>query len=285
MKTSISIFQTADTAPVPDLARYLEDAGYGALYFCEHTHQSVRFAAQAPTLGRRFRETYDPFVAAQAAASATSALRVGSAVTLLAQHEPIAMAKRLASLDRVIGGRLDVGVGAGWIEDEMERHGVDPRRRNARLTEHALAVRALWSGEPTTVHSEHIDFEGVVVLPTPLQRPGPPIYVGGSGPRALERIKAFGDGWMPDFGSVPPRVLLGRIGELQAREQEWGRRIPITVMGVPHDPTVIEALAAAGVDRIATLAPSAPLPEIRAFLDPFERALRAVFGAGTEAQG
>ncbi|MFJ2814251.1 TIGR03619 family F420-dependent LLM class oxidoreductase [Streptomyces sp. NPDC091279] len=278
MKISISIFQTADTAPVTELARYLEDARYDALYFCEHTHQSLRFAAQAPTLERRFKETFDPFVAAQAAAGVTERLRVGSAVTLLAQHEPIAMAKRLATLDRVIGGRLDVGVGAGWIEDEMLRHGVDPRRRNARLTEHATAVKALWSGRPTTVRSEHIDFEDVVVLPTPLQSPGPPIYVGGAGPRALDRIRAFGDGWMPDYGSVTPAELFARLGELRLLEQELGRHIPVVVMGVPHDAQVVEALADAGVDQIATLAPSVGLAELRAFLAPFERSVASVSG-------
>ncbi|KPI14424.1 putative oxidoreductase [Actinobacteria bacterium OK074] len=279
MKISISIFQTAGTAPVPDLARYLEDARYDALYFCEHTHQSLRFAAQAPTLEPRFRETFDPFVAAHAGAAATGRLRVGSAVTLLAQHEPIAMAKRLATLDRLIDGRLDVGVGAGWIEDEMRRHGVDPRRRNARLTEHATAIKALWSGRPTTVASEHVSFEDVVVQPTPLQQPGPPIYVGGAGPRALDRIRAFGDGWMPDHGSVEPAQLFARLGELRELERELGRHIPVVVMGVPHDAKVVAGLADAGVDQIATLAPSVGLAELRAFLAPFERSVSAALGA------
>ncbi|KIF78898.1 hypothetical protein QR77_16425 [Streptomyces sp. 150FB] len=265
-----------------ELARYLEDANYDALYFCEHTHQSLRFAAQAPTLEPRFRETFDPFVAAQAAASVTERLRVGSAVTLLAQHEPIAMAKRLATLDRVIGGRLDVGVGAGWIEDEMRRHGVDPRRRNARLTEHATAIKALWSGLPTTVSSEHVSFEDVVVLPTPLQNPDPPIYVGGAGPRALDRVRAFGDGWMPDYGSVEPAQLFARIGELRALEAELGRSVPVVVMGVPHEAAVIEALDEAGVDQIATLAPSVGLAELREFLAPYERSVGSALGVSTE---
>ncbi|GCD45990.1 TIGR03619 family F420-dependent LLM class oxidoreductase [Streptomyces paromomycinus] len=278
MKISVSVFQTTGTAPVGDLARRLEDTGYDALYFCEHTHQSLRFARQAPDLEPRFRETFDPFVAAHAAAAVTERLRVGSAITLLAQHEPIAMAKRLATLDRVIGGRLDVGVGAGWIEDEMRTHGVDPRRRNARLTEHALAVRALWSGEPTTVSSEHVSFEDIVVHPTPLQQPGPPIYVGGAGPQACARVRAFGDGWMPDYGSVGLKVLLERLGEIREVARELGRHIPVVVMGVPHDPDVVAALAEAGVDQVATLAPSAPLPEIEAFLAPYEAALRSALG-------
>ncbi|UFQ18991.1 MULTISPECIES: TIGR03619 family F420-dependent LLM class oxidoreductase [Streptomyces] len=278
MKISASVFQTTRTAKVTDLARRLEETGYDALYFCEHTHQSLAFARQAPTLERRFRETFDPFVAAQAAAAVTERLRVGSAISLLAQHEPISMAKRLASLDRLVDGRLDVGVGAGWIEDEMRRHGVDPARRNARLTEHALAVRALWSGEPTTIRSEHLDFEDVVVLPTPLQRPGPPLLVAGAGPRAPHRVRAFGDGWMPDFGSVPLPELLKGVAAVREIGRQQGRHLPIVVMGVPHDPAVITVLAEAGVDQVATLLPSAPLDEIDAFLAPYEAALCGALG-------
>ncbi|MEU5419223.1 TIGR03619 family F420-dependent LLM class oxidoreductase [Streptomyces sp. NPDC001407] len=283
MKVSVSIFQTTRSAPVHDLARDLEQRGYDALYFCEHTHQPARVAREKPDLERRFRETFDPFVTAHAAAAVTERLRVGSAISLLAQHEPIAMAKRLATLDRLIGGRLDVGVGAGWIEDEMLTHGVDPKRRNGHLAAHARAVKALWSGEPVTFSSPYVSFEEIVVQPTPLQRPGPPVYVAGAGPRALDRIRAFGDGWMPDYGSVDPRTLLARRDQVRELEQETGRRIPVVVMGVPHDPHVIEALAEAGVDQVATLAPSAPLAEIRAFLAPFEESIRVALGGEPRA--
>ncbi|HEX8869764.1 MAG TPA: TIGR03619 family F420-dependent LLM class oxidoreductase, partial [Lentzea sp.] len=236
--------------------------------------------AESMNLEPRFASTLDPFVCAQAAAARTKSLRVGSAISLYSQHDPISTAKRLMSLDRVIGGRLTVGVGGGWIEDEMALHGVDPKRRNAVLREHVEASPRLWTGEFVSYEGEYVRFPPTRILPRPVQQPGPPIYVAGSGPRALERVLAFGDGWMPDFGSTNLDALLVKLAELREAGERRGAPYPVIVTSVPHKAEVMIELFDAGVTEVATVLPSGSFDEIAAHLSTFTAAARSAGGIG-----
>src|SRR3712207_4620034 len=128
-------------------------------------------------------------------AAATSRLRVGSGVCLVVERDPIITAKEVASVDVLSGGRLDFGVGAGWNREEMANHGTDPRTRMRLLRERMEAMQAIWTADEASFHGEFVSFERIWSWPKPLQRPWPPVLVGGGGPTVLDRVLAFGDAW------------------------------------------------------------------------------------------
>ncbi|MER6030364.1 TIGR03619 family F420-dependent LLM class oxidoreductase [Streptomyces sp. NPDC001851] len=275
MQTGASVFATPATMPPGPLARLLEEHGHAALYFAEHTHAVA--GPQGARMPHKFRETLDPFVAATAAACATRSLRVGSAICLVAQHDPLVLAKTVASVDHLSGGRVDFGVGAGWATDEMRHHGVDPDRRFGRMREHVEAIRAIWTGREASYAGEHVRFEGVWSWPKPAQWPHPPVLVGGMGPRVLERVLTYGDGWLPDFGDEETfSRTLRRIPELRGRAEEAGRGpVPVVLAGVPHDPHILERAERAGVDRVLTLLPAAGRAVIERSLERYDLAIAA----------
>ncbi|RRQ69710.1 LLM class F420-dependent oxidoreductase [Streptomyces griseofuscus] len=275
MDTGASVFATPTTMPPGPLARLLEEHGHTALYFAEHTHAVA--GPQAARMPHKFRETLDPFVAATAAACATRSLRVGSAICLVAQHDPLVLAKTVASVDHLSGGRVDFGVGAGWAVDEMRHHGVVPERRFARMREHVEAMRAIWSHREASYSGKSVAFEGVWSWPKPAQWPHPPVMIGGMGPRVLDRVLAYGDAWLPDFGDEETLTrTLGRIPELHKRAEDAGRApVPVVLAGVPHDPRVLERCERAGVTRVLTLLPAAGRGVIERYLGRYEAAIAA----------
>ncbi|WP_256642112.1 MULTISPECIES: TIGR03619 family F420-dependent LLM class oxidoreductase [Streptomyces] len=275
MDTGASVFATPATMPPGPLARLLEEHGHTALYFAEHTHAVA--GPQAARMPHKFRETLDPFVAATAAACATRSLRVGSAICLVAQHDPLVLAKTVASVDHLSGGRVDFGVGAGWAVDEMRHHGVVPERRFARMREHVEAMRAIWSHREASYSGKSVAFEGVWSWPKPAQWPHPPVMIGGMGPRVLDRVLAYGDAWLPDFGDEETLTrTLGRIPELHKRAEDAGRApVPVVLAGVPHDPRVLERCERAGVTRVLTLLPAAGRGVVERYLERYEAAIAA----------
>ncbi len=198
----------------------------------------------------RYSHTYDPFVALTAMAVVTSRIALGTGVSLVAQHDPIVLAKTIASLDRISGGRFELGVGPGWNVEEMAHHGVDPARRTATMLEHMAAMRAIWTQDEAEFHGRFVEFSPIWSWPKPVRVP--PVLIGGGGPTVLDRVLAHGDGWIPL--RVPLSGLdafAGRITELQRRAADTGReRIPVTLYGAASTPAALESYAAAGVDRL-----------------------------------
>src|SRR3954454_10027000 len=175
----------------------------------------------------------DPFVACSAAAVVTERLKIGIGVCLVTERDPIVTAKQVASVDQLSGGRLDFGVGAGWNREEMANHGTDPRRRFSVMRERIEAMKEIWTADEATYHGEHVSFDRIWSWPKPVQRPYPPVLVGGDGPKVLERVLAYGDAWFPDYA---PEGILDRIPELRARAAEAGRDdVQVHLMGVPAD--------------------------------------------------
>ncbi|WP_320784540.1 TIGR03619 family F420-dependent LLM class oxidoreductase [Streptomyces sp. CRN 30] len=275
MDTGASVFATPATMPPGPLARLLEEHGHAALYFAEHTHAVA--GDRSARMPHRFRETLDPFVAATAAACATRSLRVGSAICLVAQHDPLVLAKTVASVDHLSGGRVDFGVGAGWAVEEMRHHDVDPERRFGRMREHVEAVRAVWTRTEASYTGRDVGFERVWSWPKPAQWPHPPVMVGGMGPRVLERVLGYGDAWLPDFGDEETFArTLERVPELRRRAEDAGRGpLPVVLAGVPHDPRVLERAERAGVTRVLTLLPAAGRAVVERALERYEMAIAA----------
>ena len=250
MDLGVVVFNGSATNPA-DIGRAVEERGFGSLFYAEHTHIPVASTRSDGRPMTGYRDSYDPFVALAAAAAVTSTIRLGTAVCLVPQRDPFTVAKAVASVDRISGGRFEFGVGPGWNLAEMANHGVDPRTRTARMIDHVRAMRAIWAADEAEYHGEYVDFAPVWSWPKPVQQPGPPVLVGGNGPGAEDRVLEFGDGWLPQAGPLADVAeLRTRMIALQQRAAEAGRgRIPVTLFGVPSDRDLVGQLADAGVDR------------------------------------
>jgi probable F420-dependent oxidoreductase len=251
MLFGIQLRATTETADVRAVARALEDRGFDALYVPEHTHipLSVRsLFPDDPGWLEACKRMFDPFVTLAAAGAVTQRLRLATGVCLLPQHDPIVLAKTVATLDVLTGGRVLLGVGAGWNEPELRHHGVAPADRWRVMREKALALRAIWTSDEAEFHGDFVDFEPIWLWPKPVQRPHPPLIIGGEGPRVLQRVLDYGDEWMPNDHPE----LEARIDELQRRAAALGRGpIPVTVYATPPERERVEVLRAAGVARCA----------------------------------
>jgi alkanesulfonate monooxygenase SsuD/methylene tetrahydromethanopterin reductase-like flavin-dependent oxidoreductase (luciferase family) len=157
-----------------------------------------------------------------------------------------------------------VGVGAGWNVPEIENHGTPFGQRFGVLRERVEAMKAIWTQDEAAYHGRHVNFDAIGSWPKPVQRPHPPIWVGGTGERVVDRVLRYGDGWFPNARDR----LAERIAQLRRRGEEAGRgHVPVTFFGAPSDPEVVEELQGAGVDRVLFMLPSASPPEIERAAD------------------
>jgi probable F420-dependent oxidoreductase len=257
----LTIFATDYAIAPAELGRAAEDAGFESLFFAEHTHIPVSRETPRPgggDLPQRYWHTHDPFVALTAVAMVTERLRLGTGVCLIIERDPIITAKEVASLDVLSGGRFEFGVGGGWNREEMRDHGTDPRTRFSILRERVLAMKEIWTKDEPEFHGEHVDFDPMWSWPKPVQQPHPPVVVGGTGEKVLDRVLEYGDVWMPNR-IAKPAPLAGRVAELRERA---GRRVPVTYYGADATDEFVEALAAADVDRVLLQLPDAGADEV-----------------------
>jgi probable F420-dependent oxidoreductase len=275
MKPGVTYFPTEYSITPADLARAAEERGFESLWVAEHSH--IPAAREAPWPGgaelpQMYYDVMDPFVALASAAAVTTRLRLGTGICLVAQRDPIQTAKQVASLDRLSNGRFLFGVGAGWNFEEMANHaGHAFERRFKVLRERVEAMKALWTDDPAEYHGEFVDFEPAHARPKPVQKPHPPIHVGGGFPGAARRAIRWGDGWMPILGRGDEDVValapaFRRMAEDADRDPS---ELEISVYGSPRDPAGVAALRDAGVDRIVMLAPPAHADDVLPRLDQF----------------
>ncbi len=283
MDFGVAIFPTDETPDPATLARMAEERGFESLFFPEHTHIPVSRRTPYPPGGelpREYSRTHDPLVALAFAAAATTTLKLAPGIMLLAQRDPIVTAKAIASLDVLSGGRVLLGVGAGWNIEEMEDHGVDPSRRFGRVRESVEAMRALWTQDEASYAGDHIAFEPTWSWPKPLQPGGPPVLLGGNGKRVLERVVRYGDAWYPNFLGDDDRMI-ARLEKLRALGEEAGRgALPSTLQIAPTEPERLERLAAAGVTRVVWYLPSRDLAAVERSFDRHLAAADAYRAAG-----
>jgi probable F420-dependent oxidoreductase len=235
----------------PALGRAVEERGFDSLFYAEHTHIPVRSQRADGGPVRAYADTYDPFIALAGVAAVTTTLKLGTGICLVTQRDPIILAKEVASLDQLCGGRFLFGVGAGWNRLELANHGTDPRTRMTLLADRVRAMREIWTAQEAEYHSELTSFDPIWSWPKPVQRPHPPVLVGGNGPGTEDRVLEFGDGWLPQCGP------LASVAEFQQRAESLRQRaaaagrghIPITVFGAIPERGLLDSLAAAGADR------------------------------------
>jgi probable F420-dependent oxidoreductase len=275
MKLGVTIFATDRAMSPVEVAREAEARGFHSLYVPEHTHIPVSRRTPPPTgdavLAEEYKRTLDPWVALGAAAAVTSSIRLGSGIALVAQHDAIALAKQIATLDWLSHGRAVVGIGYGWNVEEMEDHDIDAKRRRARVREVMLAMEALWAHEVATFVGEYVHFEASWQWPKPVQQPRPPVLIGGAaGPKLFEHIAEFADGWIPIGGAGLREALPALRAAFESRDRDPAS-LQLVPMGVLPSREKLDYFAAAGVTEAVLRLPSAPRDEVLPVLDAFAR--------------
>ncbi|MEA2383804.1 MAG: hypothetical protein QOH72_3775 [Solirubrobacteraceae bacterium] len=265
MDFGIAIFVTDEMPGPGEIGRLVEERGFGAMFVAEHPHMPRDTVREVE---RKYYRSLDPFVTLTAAAMTTTTLRLGFGIMLLPQRDPITTAKAIASLDVVSGGRVEVGLGAGWNVPEVENHGTPFDKRFGVMRERAEAMKAIWEDDEASYHGRYVNFDHIMSWPKPVQKPHPPLWIGGMGEKVIDRVLRYGDGWFPNSRDPVKDRLAERIAELRRRGEEAGRgRIPVTAFGVPIDAGVVEQLADAAVDRALFMLPSAGRDELERAAD------------------
>ena len=244
------------------LAKRAEELGFESFWLPEHpilpVNTASRYGGTADgSIPASMADIGDPLIGLARASAATSAIKLGTAISLVPEHNPLLHAKQIATLDRVSNGRFLFGIGAGWLQEETEIMGGDFRHRWGQTREHILAMKQLWTQEEAEFHGRFVDFPPVRCSPKPVQSPHPPVYLGGFAANVFKRVVEYGDGWMP-VRVDEEQVRMGRatLDELAEAAGRDPNSIRLMVCNVPADSDLISRLEAAGADRVTVSLPA-----------------------------
>jgi probable F420-dependent oxidoreductase len=277
MRVGVTAALTDRSMAVDEFARAVEERGYDSLYLPEHTHLPVSRAAPPALVAgvhlEDYKRTVDPFVSLAAAAAVTGRILLGTGITLVAQHDPIVLAKQIATLDRLSGGRFVLGIGYGWNRDEAADHGVDFSQRRAIAREKVLCMRALWSEDVAEFHGDHVSLPPSFSWPKPVQQPHVRTLVGGgAGPVVFAAVAEYADGWMPIGGAGVTAALQSLRGAFESAGRD-----PATLEVVPFGTVPSEGklahYASIGCTEVVLRVPSGPGGEMLRVLDDYTRYL------------
>ena len=277
--TDIGIFYFATEYGhnVVDVARDAEQRGFESLWLPEHTHIPVSRKtpyAGGAELPKEYAHTLDPFVALAAVATATKHIRLATGISLLIERDTITMAKTVATLDLLSNGRAILGVGGGWNREEAEHHGVEWSQRFQKLEEQITAIKVIWANEEASFHGEHVRFDPIWSWPKPIQRPRPPILLGGETDHTLRRVIKYCDGWLPR--ARDPEIIVRGIARLNELAEEAGRdpeSISVNVFAPRPDAELIDRFKGKGVARIVLWLPPEDRDAVSTRLDGYTRFL------------
>ncbi|MEO1064959.1 MAG: LLM class F420-dependent oxidoreductase [Actinomycetota bacterium] len=285
MDIGVLIFPTDEAIRPSVLAQEAEARGFESLWFPEHSHIPTSRATPwggrdgAPPLPPEYWRTHDQFVALATCASVTERIRLCTGITLVAQRDPIWLAKEVATLDALSDGRVELGIGYGWNKEEMAQHGTAYGERRALLREKILMMKALWTEEEASYEGERLSLESSWAWPKPTQSPHPPIILGGgAGPKTIADVVEFCDGWMPIAGRHP---VDGRWAEIRQAAEGAGRdpsTLSLGVFGASPKPEHLESLREQGVTRAVLGLPPAGADEVLPLLDRYADLVGAFTG-------
>jgi probable F420-dependent oxidoreductase len=256
MEIGASIFFTEYSISPTELAVALEERGFDSLWVAEHSHIPVTRRFSVPgggELSRQYYDVMDPFVTLAAAAAVTKRLKLATGVCLVIQRDTIQTAKLVASIDQVSGGRFIFGIGGGWNAEEMEDHGTDYTTRFKKMREQIEAMKEIWTKDTPEYHGEIVDFPPMMTWPKPMQKPHPPIIVGGAFQYAARRAIRYGDGLIPQApaeGSGSPEEFLPRFRQMAKEAGRDPQSLSVTLGGAPEDPDRLKRYRDLGVARM-----------------------------------
>ncbi|MGE0222377.1 MAG: LLM class F420-dependent oxidoreductase [Acetobacteraceae bacterium] len=284
MKFGASMFFTDYSMGPAELAVAAEERGFDIVWAPEHSH--IPLSRKTPfvlggELPKRYYDVMDPFVTLTAAAMATKTIKIGTGVCLIAQRDPIQTAKLVASIDQVSGGRFVFGIGNGWNQDEMENHGTAFKTRHKRARENIEAMKEIWTKSKAEYHGEFVNFDPMMTWPKPVQKPHPPILIGGAFPYSARRAVRYGDGWMPQVTEGNPTPLTELIPRFRQMVAEAGRdpnAMDISIGGQAPDADLVKRYQELGVNRVSTSLPSEKADKILPILDRWVEIMRQVNG-------
>jgi probable F420-dependent oxidoreductase len=262
MNVGISVPLPAYLVDVGFMARKAEELGFEAFFCAEHpfipVHTKSRFpGSEDGVIPETYSHFVDPFVALARASGTTSRIKLGTGIVLVPERNPLLLAKEVSTLDHFSGGRFLFGIGAGWLREETELMGGDFDHRWTQTRESILAMKELWTKTEAEFHGKYYDFPPVRSYPKPAQKPHPPVLLGGGAKNVLQRIVAWGDGWLPN--RVTPDQLRESRATLDRLARDAGRdpsAISITVHGQPADRDLIRRLLDAGANRVLVRPPA-----------------------------
>jgi len=282
MDFGVSMFHTDYSMPVVALARALEERGFESLWAPEHSHIPVPPKTPFPGGGdipKPYYDALDPFVVLSAAAAATKQLKLGTGVCLVVQRDPIQTAKLVASIDQVSGGRFLFGVGGGWNRQEIEDHGTAFTTRFQVMRERIEAMKAIWTEAKPEYHGEFVDFGTLMTWPKPVQKPHPPVIVGGAFPHAARRAVRYGDGWVPIAGRASDiNDYLPKFKQMLAEAGRPPEAVPVTLFGAGEDADLLTRYRDMGVARVVVGLPPEPADKTLPALDRCAQLIRRVNG-------
>jgi probable F420-dependent oxidoreductase len=255
MDVGAAMFFTEYSMAPAELARALEARGFESVWAPEHSHVPLSRTSLFPSGGelpKQYGDVMDPFVTLTAAAAATKTIKLGTGVCLVVQRDPIQTAKSVASIDQVSGGRFLFGVGGGWNAEEMADHGTRFNTRFKLMRERIEAMQAIWTKAKPEYHGEFVDFPPMMTWPKPVQKPHPPVIVGGAFPHAARRALRYGDGWIPHSRRPQYEDVTDFLPQFRQMAAEAGRDVagvPVTVWGIPSDLDRLKRYEEQGVAR------------------------------------
>jgi len=256
MKIGINLSITDELKDITSIAKEAEDLGFESIWVAEHVFVPVktesRYAGSADgSLPERMAHVADPFITLAMAAAVTRTLRLGTAVCLIPQRNPLLLAKEIATLDHFSGGRFMLGAGAGWLKEESEILGGDFPHRWTQAGEAIRAMKEIWTQEEAEFHGKYFDFPPVRSFPKPVQKPHPPVYLGGTAANVFKRVVSYANGWIPTGRVAPEQIVEGRqtLNDLCDKAGRDPGSIEISGYALPPDPEVIKRYEEAGVGR------------------------------------
>jgi probable F420-dependent oxidoreductase len=262
MNVGISVPLPAYLVDVGPMARKVEELGFESFWCAEHpfipVHSKSRFpGSEDGVIPESYSHFIDPFIALARASGTTSRIKLGTGIVLVPERHPLLLAKEISTLDLFSGGRFLFGIGAGWLREETEIMGGDFDHRWTQARESILAMKELWTKTEAEFHGKYYDFPPVRSYPKPAQKPHPPVILGGHAKSVLQRVVAWGDGWLPN--RITPAELRESRATLDRLAKEAGRdpsAITISVHGQPADRDLIKKLHDAGATRVIVRPPT-----------------------------
>ncbi len=277
MQIGVGMFATDYAIPIDELARETEARGFESLWVPEHTHIPTSRRTPWPggaELPLEYSHTYDPFISLMLAAAVTKTLKLGTGICLVIERDTITMAKEVASLDRLSGGRFLFGIGGGWNVEEMAHHGTEHKTRFRKMGEQVRAMKEIWTKDVAEFHGEFVNFDAMWCWPKPAQQPHPPVLLGGESRYTLQRVVDYCEGWFPR--SRQPELVsqgLNALREYAATAGRDMRTISTSVFGVEADPKLLSTYQAADVTRVILRLPSEGRDTILPLLDAYAKFL------------
>jgi len=279
-----AMFFTDYSMTPAELGQALEERGFESVWAPEHSHIPLSRKTPFPGGGempKKYYDAMDPFVTLTAAAMATKNLKVGTGVCLVAQRDPIQTAKLVASIDQVSGGRFLFGIGNGWNQDEMEDHGTVFESRHKLARERVEAMKAIWTQTKPEYHGEFVNFGPMMAWPKPVQKPHPPVIVGGAFPYSARRAVRYGEGWIPHASRGTYAEIAEMIPQFRHMAAEAGRdpdSIKITVWGPKQEADLMRRYEDLGVSRVVFSVESEKADTILPVIDGWAALMRKVNG-------